>query len=111
MSDPDSPFAESRPMFRGIPVVLGERSTIQDWHDFRDLWERAWRKEFLASPSDLAIDAELLAWAKRKATEPFEWCHDHVRCAFCGQQQALMWNGAMETFHSDTCLAVRANKP
>ena len=64
------------------------------------------------NPSNISpLDAERLAWAKRKATEPFEWCHDRVRCAFCGQQQALMWNGAMETFHSDTCLAVRANKP
>jgi len=62
------------------------------------------------APNISTLDTALLAWAKRKAVEPFEWCHDHVRCAFCGQQQALMWNGKMEAHHTDTCLAVRANK-
>lgn len=61
------------------------------------------------APNVSPLDADLLAWAKRKAKEPFEWCHDHVRCAFCGQQQALMWNGVMAAHHTDTCLAKRVN--
>lgn len=56
------------------------------------------------------IDLALLCWARAKAATPFEWCHDHVRCAFCGQQQALMWNGVMAAHHTDTCLAARVNE-
>lgn len=56
------------------------------------------------------IDAELLAWAKAKAAEPFEWFRDYVRCAFCQWQQRILWGGKIDAVHSDTCLAMRANK-
>lgn len=65
-----------------------------------------------AAPIDNpALDAELLAWARKKAASPWEWGPERgrCRCAFCGWEQMVRWDGGIEAHHNDGCLAVRAN--